>query len=106
MRDAGRRGNSGHKGSRSPGSTGSTGRDTGRWCSGRLSARGRHCAGGGGGGSGRGLFPRPPSARTGPSSDGVQGRIDLPGIVAGHAIFSLILGSAKTLEVLAVQGFS
>lgn len=47
-------------------------------------------------------LPGPASSWTRPSSDGIQGRVDLTGVVTHGAIcLSLLLCSAETLEVLA-----
>lgn len=47
-------------------------------------------------------LPGPSPSRTRPSSDGIQGRVDFPGVVTQCAVsFSLLLCSAETLEVLA-----
>lgn len=52
-------------------------------------------------------LPGPSSSWTRPSSDGIQGRVDLPGVVTHGAIcLSLLLCSAETLEVLAGTGIS
>lgn len=79
-----------------------TGGDTGGRWSDRLSAGDRDSTGSGGvGGSGR-LFPRPSSARTGPSSNGVQRGINSPRTLVGCAVIGLVLGPPEALEVLAV----
>lgn len=52
-------------------------------------------------------LPGSSSSWAGPSSDGIQSRVDLPGVVPQGAVcLGLLLCSAETLEVLAGTGVS
>ena len=74
-----------------------------RWSDG-LDTRDRHSTSPSGVGSSGRLFPRPSSARAGPSSDGVQRRIDPPRTLVRSAAVGLVLGSPEALEVLTASG--
>jgi hypothetical protein len=85
-------------------SPGCAGRDTGKLCSDRMDAGGRHSIGSYSGARSGGLLPRPSPPRAGSSGDGVLRGVNPSRAFAGRAILRFVLGSAEALEVLATQG--